>query len=246
MNARLRALLVVAVAFGAISCRKAPAAGSPEDRAEHDGNEPAKPIPKMTNMDPKSPEAWKQAEAVAAAVATGPFTKRSDALPFVFMAKSPRTVLVHQGKVVTEKGAAAAGRYLRDLGIIDGKGPGIDDVLYMLHFFDAWPPVKEAPKQAYVTNEDEALAPRIERENGVARVVLHYYVGKPSSTDEQPAATPENYPDDFRENDVGTVAPEAGDAAPVNFRPVARFALEIPPSGEPHWMPEVKFNWTVE
>src|SRR5262245_23052281 len=99
-----------------------------------------KQAPPMTDLDPKSPAAWMQAEAIAATAAKGTLKKRSDALPFLFTAESPPAVLIHRGAVVRDKGPRVAGDYLRDLGIIEGRGPQLDDVLFVLGALDARPP----------------------------------------------------------------------------------------------------------
>lgn len=216
-----------------VSCGQGNHAGGPATRDE------GKEAPPMTEMDPSSPEAWKQAEAIAAKAARGTLEKRSQALPFLFMADSPQAVLVHQGKVVTDRGAAAAGRYLRDLGVIQGKGPAIDDVLYVLHVFEAWPPIKEVPVESYIhVAGDERLADltaRLEYDGEAARVVLHYFLGAGERpTPRQPTEK------ELEENDVGTV--DRTTRPPVT-RPVARATLHIPASGEPGWKPIEKLNW---
>lgn len=213
-----------------------------DQREQEDGDEEAEEpdeaeeTPTMTNTDPNSPEAWEQAKKIAANVAKGPFEKRSDALPFMFMAKSPPRVLVHEGEVVTDRGPAVAGRYLRDLGIIRGEGPGIEDVLYLLFALDALPPIEkvseEISKEAYIHVPDDErlsdLTARVEYDGEQARVVLHYFLPKNDSDTE-----------DMKENDVGAVDPTM---AEPEVRPVARCTLTIPQSGDAEWTIE-ELNW---
>jgi hypothetical protein len=223
--------LVAAVALS-VGCRK-PHAGSPEGDAPRSNRAP-EPEVKMTDMDPKSPEAWRQAEAIAATVAIGELERSVHELPFLFRAKFPPWILVHQGKVVTGKGAAVAGSYLRDLGIIDGKGPGIKDVLALLHALKAWPAIEGVREQAYVGLETptlEELGPTITLENDVAHVVLNYFLPEP-----------EPPPEDL-ENDVGSVDPNS---KPAIVKPMARAVLVIPRSGAPGWKPIETFNWVDE
>jgi hypothetical protein len=242
--------LVAAVALS-VGCRK-PHAGSPEDAPTPTERRP-EPEVKMTTMDPKSPEAWRQAEAIAATVSGGKLEKRSDALPFLFLAGDSSQVLVHKGKVVKEEGAAAAGRYLRDLGIIDGKGPGIKDVLLVLEALNAWPPVEVPVKSfihygddyvptpeelKYTAPQPEELTAQITLERDAARVVLHYFLPGP------PNRPPPTTPAEDRENDVGS--PDESDVKPAIVKPLARAILEIPRSGEPGWKPILKLNWVDE
>ena len=149
---------------------------SPTDTGTPNGPVPQDKVPPMTDLDPKSPTAWKQAEAIAATAAHGALVKRSDALPFMFMADSPPAVLVHKGHVVRERGAKIAGEYLRDLGIIDGTGPKIEDVLFVLFALDAWPPITGAAKEGYVNAPgDKSLADvtaAVEFDGVTARVTL--------------------------------------------------------------------------
>ena len=181
-----------------------------------------------------SPEGWKQAEAIAAKAAVGQLDKRSDALPFMFMADSPAAVLVHNGAVVTSKGAAAAGSYLRDLGIVDGQGPKIADVLFVLFAFEAWPPVEGVPEEHFINSPDnqslEELTARIDMETDAAHIVLHYWLPEPEMSAED------------QENDVGSVDPEAVVSA---VRPLLRTTLVIPKTGDAAWKPIEKLNWAL-
>lgn len=230
--AAARLTLIAGLACLVACCRQA---SHPDQHARGLAPEQGgKEAPPMPTMDPSSPEAWKQAEAIAAAAARGTLEVRSKALPFMFMADSPPAVLVHSGKVVTEKGAAAAGRYLRDLGVIQGRGPAIEDVLFVLFAFRAWPPIKDVAEESYVhVASDERLADltaRIEHDGEAARVVLHYFL---SGGDAHSAR-------DYKENDVGSVDRNGRAAA---ARPVARVTLLIPATGEPAWQPIEKLMW---
>src|SRR5262245_36636065 len=110
--------------------------------------------PTITATDPKDPAAWSEAARLAQRAATD---KHSDALPFLFDGpKGP--VLVHHGKVVTERGPAVAGAYLRDLGVIRSAGPTIDDAVYALAALDALPAVDKLSKDAFVHATDAKLA----------------------------------------------------------------------------------------
>ncbi len=106
----------------------------------------------MKNTDPSDPKAWAEAQSLAAAQSVGEVTKRSDALPFMFQAeRALRAVLIHNGSVVKLRGPAVAGAYLRDLGITQGKGPQLDDVLWALWALEALPDVKPSPRRATST-----------------------------------------------------------------------------------------------
>jgi len=198
--------------------------------------EPQKEAPAMTDFDPKSPAAWMQAEAIAATAARGKLEKRSDALPFLFQAEAPPFVLVHQGQVVRDKGAKVAGAYLRDLGIIEGKGPGIEDVLVVLFALDAWPPVPGVPKESYVhAPGDKALADitaQVYFDGAEATVTLVYFTSGPIMP--KPPGPPA--PGDT----VGSMDP---DFRPKSYRQIARCTLTIPKKGDPAWKVE-PLNWS--
>lgn len=186
----------------------------------------------MTDLDPKSPAAWMQAQAIAATAAKGTLQKHSDALPFLFTAESPPVVLVHRGAVVRDRGPKIAGDYLRDLGIIEGRGPQIDDVLFVLGALDARPPIQEVPKDSYVhAPGDAALADvtaRVEFDGVTATVILTYFLGPP--------ALPKS----------GSGPPGPGDTVgskdpnykPTMIRPIARCTLTIAKTGDATWKVE--------
>ncbi|MEJ7599690.1 MAG: hypothetical protein WKG01_17415 [Kofleriaceae bacterium] len=162
---------------------------------------------------------------IASKSARGDLEKRSDALPFLFIADSPSQILVHKGRVVTERGAKVAGEYLRDLGIIDGTGPKIDDVLTVLGVLDAWPPVKGVRKEAYVHTPDNpgmaGSTARVEFDGASARVTLVYFLGEPKLLQgAQPGDEVGGMGSDFR---------------PSMIREALRCVLTIPRTGAPVW-----------
>jgi hypothetical protein len=190
-----------------------------------------KEAPPMTDLDPKSPAAWMQAEAIAATAARGKLEKRSDALPFLFKAEDPPAVLVHKGQVVREKGVKAAGEYLRDLGIIEGRGPGIEDVLILLGALDAWPSVTPAPKEPYVhAPGDPALADataQIYFDGISALITLVYFLSGPIMPERGGPAAPGDT--------AGGMDPNY---RPKPYRKMARCTLTIPKSGDAAWKVE--------
>lgn len=136
----------------------------------------------MTTTDPRDPKAWQEAAAIAHKAAGGPVTKHADALPFLFDTAKGPALLVHQGKLVTDRGPVVAGAYLRDLGIIKGMGPQIDDVVYVLTALDALPTVDKLGKDAFIHTDnprDAGLTARIESDGQTAQIVLHYRLEGP-------------------------------------------------------------------
>jgi len=222
----LFALLVLLSA----ACKAGPSdtGRSPEPTARKDQQKEAPP---MTDFDPKSPAAWMQAEAIAATAARGKIEKRSDALPFLFKAEDPPWVLVHKGQVVREKGAKAAGAYLRDRGIIEGQGPAIDDALVLLGALDALPPVTEVPRDSYVNApSDRALADataQIYFDGAQALITLTYFLSGPVMPDRGGPARPGDT--------VGAVDPNY---QPKPYRKIARCTLTIPKTGDAAWKVE--------
>jgi hypothetical protein len=212
-------------------CGRAPTDTSSRDSRTTVAPDARREAPIMTHLDPADPAAWKQAEAIAATAARGALERRSDALPFMFMADSPAAVLVHHGRVVTDKGPAAAGAYLRDLGLIDGKGPQIDDVLFVLFAFKAWPTVKGAAPEGYIHAPDapalSELTAQVEFDGVSARVILHYWLPDPGGGA------------GGHGNDVGSIDP---DLQVTQVRPIARATLEIARTGDASWQVEY-LNW---
>lgn len=227
-------LLAVALAGGACtrSDRTEPVTGKSLPPTPGDGE--ARTDHTETNMPQGTPPAngdpWKHAEAIAAAHAGGrQLTKYRDELPYMFRARGMRGVLVHEGKVITGTGPAVAADYLRDIGIIEGPGPSIDAVDYLLFVLHAFPQVDDLREQSYYyapAGGFEDLNPRIEREAGEARIVLHYMLPQDAI-----------YRPDLQEQIAG--AP-AGGPEP---RPVARLTLAIRPQGEATWQRE-DTTWT--
>jgi hypothetical protein len=185
--------------------------------------------PKMTTTDPRDPKAWEQAAALAEKTAGAPVTKHSDKLPFLFTAGSTK-VLIHQGAVVTGRGPAVAGAYLRDLGVIAARGPQIDDVLVVLDALDALPSIQGIDKHAFVDKSLPALAPSIYGDGQTAQIVLHYFVGG------KPVTPVKNDPAD-KEQASGGERIEPRGSAPVP-RATARMTLEIPKQGDATWKRE--------
>lgn len=186
----------------------------------------------MTDMDPTSPAAWMQAQAIAATVAKGNLQKRSDALPFLFTATSPPVVLVHHGAVVRGKGAKVVGEYFRDLGIIEGKGPQIEDALFVLAAFDALPPVTEVPRGSFVHAPGDPkladLTASVYADGLFAQIQLTYMVGQPvwpKSGNGPPG------PGD-------TVGSKDPDYKPKMIQPIIRCTLELHKTGDPAWKME--------
>jgi hypothetical protein len=186
----------------------------------------------MTDQDPSSPAAWTQAQALAATAAKGPVQKRSDALPFLFTAASPPVVLVHHGAIVRGKGAKVIGEYLRDLGIIEGKGPQIEDALFVLAAFDALPPVTEVARDSFVHAPGDAkladVTARVDFDGLTAGIELTYFLGPPTApkTGNGPPG-----PGD-------TVGSKDPNYKPAMIRPIARCTLQIPKTGDPAWKVE--------
>jgi hypothetical protein len=224
--------LVVVASLGSWSCKNGPSdAATRQNTIPADGRTEA---PAMTNLDPNDPAAWAEAEAVAAAAAPGQKLDRYDALPFMFMADRPAAVLVHHGRVVTETGAKVAGGYLRDLGIIDGRGPTIEHVLFALFALDAWPPVKDVAKERYINNpHDDATAelnPAVHFDGVTAQVILHYWVVEPGADQPDP--------------DDGNVRGSRGQPSGRQARPILRCTLTIAKTGDPAWTVEQQ-NWAM-
>jgi hypothetical protein len=178
-------------------------AGCPKDRTA-DTPKPGTGESAVTNAS----DAWGQARAVAEKTGISGLTQWKDDVPYLFQAKGSRGGLVHTGAVVTARGPAAAGAYLRDVGILDGKGPSPGSILTVLYVLQAFPSVPDMPEQSAIDMlGPEDLRPRVERAGGHARVVLHYRL----PTDSGPSR--------------GTV-------------PMMRETLDIGPTGDPAWTGE--------
>lgn len=122
-------------------------------------------------------ESWEQALEIAKKSGVASPARWKDDVPYLFQAKGTRGVLVHRGAVVTARGPAAAGAYLRDVGILEGKGPSPGSILTLLYVLQAFPTVEGLPEQSAIDMMGlEALRPRVETGNGHARVILHYWL----------------------------------------------------------------------
>jgi hypothetical protein len=136
-----------------------------------------------------------------------------DDVPYLFQAKGTRGILVHNGAVLAARGPAAAAAYLRDVGILDGKGPSPRSILVVLFVLRAFPTVADLPEESAVDmHGPEDLRPRVERADGHARLILNYRL-------------PNDNPGPSR----GTV-------------PMMRQTLDIGPSGDASWVGE-RFDW---
>jgi hypothetical protein len=190
----------------------------------------------MTHTDPKDPASWKEAEALAAKQGAGAITKRSDALPFLFAADRNKSVLIHKGAVITKRGPVVAGGYLRDLGVPQGQGPQLDDVLWTLWALDALPKVDPMSPEGYVhvpNNKRLAdLTARIEWDGQSAHIVLHYF--KP-----EPKIPPGVQPGASGGSSGGTAV---GGRVGGTTRALVRMTLDIPETGDSAWKRE-DINW---
>ncbi len=199
----------------------------------------------MTNMDPSSPEAWQQAEAVAHTVTTGTLHEVSDALPFAFTTNSAK-VIVHKGAVLTARGPEAAGAYLRDLGVVRGEGPAkVEEILFVLEAVDAMPQVNADYYKGPATGHETDLMPRLATDDSEATFTLSYLLGEQVHDEggmkpvRGSLATP---PPDPNAPDVGAPDP---DAKPGRTRKLLRCILHIPAQGDAHW--EIQhLNWSMQ
>jgi hypothetical protein len=195
---------IAALILGAGCPKREPSADTPPRPGP--SADPPKPGPGDTAMPSSNP--WDQARAIAEKTGASGLSKWKDDVPYLFQAKGSRGVLVHKGAVVTARGPAAAGAYLRDIGVLDGNGPSPDSLLTLLYVLQAFPTVEGLPEQSAVdTLGPPDLQPRIERAGGHAKVILSYRLPR----------------------DPG---PSRGTA------PVMRETLDIGPSGDAAWTGE--------
>jgi hypothetical protein len=128
---------------------------------------------------PNTADEWKEAEALAKAHAKQAVEKRTDELPFVFMVSGQRSVLVHNGAVVTDKGPQVAADYLRDIGIVAGPGPSIESVLHVLWLLEAGPQLEGLKEEGYVLSQSakmKDLTAQVQRADGSAQIRLAWFV----------------------------------------------------------------------
>jgi hypothetical protein len=124
-------------------------------------------------------DSWDGALEIAKQSGAAGVAKWKEDVPYLFQAKGSRGVLVHKGAVVTARGPAAAGAYLRDVGILEGKGPSPGSILTLLYVLHAFPTVESLPEQSAIDMLGiEPLRPRVETAGGRARVILHYWLPK--------------------------------------------------------------------
>lgn len=178
-------------------------------------------------------ESWEGAEAIAKAYVkkksfffNRPKVERAPGPRYMFWAHGYRGVLVHHGKVVTGRGLEVAASYLRDVGIVAGPEPTIDQALFTLFVLHALPEVEGFGEEAYVYSDASGplkdLRARIEREPGKATILLFY------------------------QGDEGSGYLEAGapDRPEADLRAVVKMSLTITanPTDEVAWTRE-DFTW---
>ena len=128
---------------------------------------------------PNSGDPWKDAEALASAHVKRTVEKRTDELPYVFHVSGMRSVLVHNGRVVTETGPQVAADYLRDIGIVKGPGPSIESVLHVLWLLRAGPEIEGLHEEGYILSKHERMkeiTAQVKRTADSAQIVLHWFL----------------------------------------------------------------------
>lgn len=190
-----------------------------------------RPIPvTMNHTDPKDPASWKEAQQIAESQKAGEIHKRSDALPFLFQAERTKAVLIHKAAVITARGPVVAGAYLRDLGVPQGKGPQLDDVLWTLWALDALPKVDPLSSEGYVNVPSNArltdLTARIEYDGQSAHIVLHYFKPDPAP------------PKDVQRGGAQQGTSVGGSIGSGATRAIVRMTLDIPETGDAAWRRE--------
>lgn len=178
-------------------------------------------------------ESWEGAEAIAKAYVkrksfffNRPEVQRAPGPRYMFWAHGYRGVLVHHGKVITGRGLEVAAAYLRDVGIVAGPEPTIDQALSALFVLHALPEVEGFGEEAYVYSDASGplkdLRARIEREPGKATIVLSY----------------------LGDEDSGYFEAGAPDRPEADLRAVVKMSLAIAesPKGPAAWTRE-DFTW---
>jgi hypothetical protein len=162
----------VAALWFMVACADKSTSSSPPSKPP-----PTKPSPeiKMTSTDPADPKAWEQAAAIAQQAVPGA-KKLADTLPFLFAANG-KAVLIHKGNVVEARGPAAAAAYLRDLGIIEFRGPKIDDILVALDVLDGLPVVDKLDRKAYLDKSVPDFGASLYSDGLTAYITLFYVLG---------------------------------------------------------------------
>jgi hypothetical protein len=205
MTARLA--LAISVAIGLVGCPKHDTASADTPGRPGTGDS----VPSNTGTG----DTWDSAKAIAVKSGAAGVERWKDDVPFLFQAKGSRGVLVHNGAVITARGPAAAGAYLRDLGALQGKGPSPDSLLTLLYVLQAFPTVPGMAEQSAIDTLGPAeLQPKLEVVNGHAHLVLHYFL-----------------PTDSR------------GSTPGPGRPIMRETLDIAPTGNAAWSGQ-QLDWT--
>lgn len=94
---------------------------------------------------------------------------------------------IQHDKVVTARGLAAAGAFLREAKVLD-HAPSAKDLTTLLTLFEALPPTKvPAPDQFYDFPKHTELNPRLELANGAGKLTLCYLLPNAGHATAQPA-----------------------------------------------------------
>jgi len=84
-------------------------------------------------------------------------------------------VVVHDGKVLTEQGVPALGKYLQAIKALEQPKLDVDDMLVLLQVFAAYPEIGVmGPDEFYPGPDHKALMPRFEHTRSKGQLVLHY------------------------------------------------------------------------
>jgi hypothetical protein len=220
---------------GVLACTRS-GAGSEPGHKLRGSDDTALSSATMTHTDPHDRASWIEARQLALQQKVGEVHKRSDALPFLFSADRAKAVLIHHGAVITQRGLVIAGAYLRDLGVVQGKGPQLDDLLWTLWALDALPRVDPLSPEGYVNVPNNKrladITARMEFDGQSAHIVLHYFKPEPK------------LPDDVRLSDRAPRGSPVGGGGRVGqiVRAVVRMTFDIPQTGNAAWRRE-DVNW---